>query len=129
MSAVNDIQFPSHVLCMNFVGLVDGAYLLVMVDYFNKIVQVYLCDKANARHVIRDLERWVKSKEVVCSIRTDGGKHFDNCMLSSWVATRNVDHQFSLPHDHRTNDLTTQCNKTILQMIRRCRSHRLQSPW
>lgn len=63
--------------------------------------------------MIRGLDKRVKSKGVACSIRTDGGRHFDNSMLSSWLDARHVNHQFSLPHDHMINGLIERCNRII----------------
>lgn len=48
MTTVIDSQFPGQVLGIDFVGPVDGVYLLVMVDYFTRKVQVDLCDKTDA---------------------------------------------------------------------------------
>lgn len=67
---VNNSEFPGHVLGLDFVVLMDGVYLLVKVDYFTICVQVDLCDTADAKQVIKGLERWLQAKGKMHIIRT-----------------------------------------------------------
>lgn len=113
---------------LDFIVLVDRVYLWVKVDYFTRCVRVDLCDKANAQQMIRGLERWLKTRGSISFIRMDGGKHFDNSRVATRLHARGIEHKHSLPYDHRSNGLSERCNRTVLQVLRKCKSHHLQSP-
>lgn len=50
---MNDSQKPNDVVGMEFIGLVDDRYLLVIVDFMSKRVQVDVCRKADGESVLR----------------------------------------------------------------------------
>lgn len=68
---VNDSQYPEQELVLDFVGSIDGVYLLVKVDYFTKVVRVNLCEREDSKQVIRGLEGWWSARGRVSSIQSD----------------------------------------------------------
>lgn len=88
MSTLNFSIFLGDVVGLDFVGLVEGVYLLIKVDYFTRVVQVDLCEKFDSKNVIRGLERWFSLRGNIRRIRTNGGTYFDNCQVAEWLENK-----------------------------------------
>lgn len=69
-------------VCLDFVGPIDVVYLLVKVEYFKRVVEIDLFEKADAKHVFKGLERWMSLRGKIKRIKTNRGMHVDNLQAS-----------------------------------------------
>lgn len=81
---LNDNMRPNKVIGMNFIGLVDGRYLLVIVDFLSRRVQVDVYRKAHGGHVMAGLRQWLRECGPVRSLTTNQGRHFCGEQIKGW---------------------------------------------
>lgn len=73
---MNESSKSNEVVGMDFIGPVDGRYLILIVDYLSRRVQVEVCKKADRDNLIASLQRWVREYGPVRCLITDQGLHF-----------------------------------------------------
>lgn len=44
-----------------------------------------LCEKSDAKHMIRGLVRWLSLRGKIVKLRMDDGAHFENNQVANWL--------------------------------------------
>lgn len=58
LGTLHDSTRPGDVLRMDYVGHMDGKYLLVKVDFFSRVVQLNVCDAADVVSMLQGIKKW-----------------------------------------------------------------------
>lgn len=126
---MNRFSKPSEALGLDYVGSIKGNYLLVKIDYFNKLLELDVCQQADVGHTLVGIEKWEESRRSVDTLIIDGAKHFDNAKVKRWVIQKGVEHIKTLSYDHGTNAIEGRSAKSILQLLRKQQSAHLDMKW
>lgn len=103
LSTMNHSELAGGIRGLDFLGPVNGIYILVEVDFMKGVVRLDLCSAGNGEHVPGGLDRWVRFKGWMRKVFTDRGTHFMNSEVQGWMSMNEVELIFSLPYDHGSN--------------------------
>lgn len=85
LSSLNRFAKAREALGLDYIGSIDGKYILVKIYYFNKLIELDGGEQANTKHTLAGIEKWEDSMGSVATIITDGAEHFDNAEVKRWV--------------------------------------------
>lgn len=76
LRTLNTSTRPNKIIGMDFIGFVEGRYLLITVDFIFRKVQVDVHKNADRGSIVRSLRRWVSKCGSIKKLVTDQGRHF-----------------------------------------------------
>ncbi|XP_047181152.1 uncharacterized protein LOC124847653, partial [Vigna umbellata] len=96
----------------------NNEYILVMVDYVSKWVEVVVCPKNDANTVIKFLKRQIFALFGVPRVLIrDGGSHFCNAQLAKVLKHYGVRHKVASPYHPQTNGQAEVSNREIKKIL------------
>lgn len=104
---------------MDFIGSIDGKYLLVTVDFLSSRVQVDVHQNANKGSVMSSPQRWVRVCGLISQLVTDRSRQFTRGAVQQWCERGGVERIYSRAYDHRSNGLIERCNRIVLETLRK----------
>lgn len=78
MGSLNDSVKPNEIVGMDFIGSVNGRYLLLIMDFLPRRTQVNVYRKANGESVLDGLQIWVQECGPVRKVVSDQGRQFSS---------------------------------------------------
>ena len=95
-------EYPGEVLMMDYIKLglsrTGFMYVLMMVDKFSRLVEFVPAVSATSLVAARAIMRWSAHRGLPAWIISDGGRHFDNTLLSDLSDIIGFDHHITLPY-------------------------------
>jgi hypothetical protein len=90
----------------------------------------FLCSKADAVVALRDLVVWAEAQTGyrLHSIRSDRGGEYINQSLRTFLSSRGIEHQTSVPRTPQQNGRAERFNQTILEKSEAMRQHACLPP-
>lgn len=119
LGSLNNSVKPNEIIGMDFIGPVDGKYMLVMVDFLSRRVQVSVCKRADRDSVLIGLMRWVQECGPVKKVVSDEGRQFTSEQVRHWCERGAVEQQFLHVYDDRSNGVVKKCNRSVLEALRK----------
>ena len=107
---------------MDFVGLFPlsygNEYILVVVDYVSKWVEVVATPKNDAKTVVKFVKKNIFSRFGVPRVLiSDGGSHFCNVQLQKVLGHYNVTHKVASPYHPQTNGQAEVSNRELKKIL------------
>jgi hypothetical protein len=98
----------------------DGyVYILVAVDVFSRYAVVTPIKDGTAESVLRALHvHYFGILGFPSVLQFDGGKSFDNALLTSEMERHGVQCHRTTPYNHKSNGIVERANRTILEQVR-----------
>jgi hypothetical protein len=90
----------------------------------------FLCSKADAVTALQDLITWAEAQTGYClrSIHSDRGGEYINQSLRTFLSSRGIEHQTSVPRTPQQNGRAECFNRTILEKSEAMRQHACLPP-
>lgn len=129
LGSLNVFSRLGEALRMYYVGPIKGKYLLMKLDYLNKLVELNVCSQKDNGHPIRGIEKWRSFRGLTNTLLTDGAKPFNNVEMRRWVEDRGADHIKILAYDHCRTKTLEQCVCSVLQLSKKQQSANLGVKW
>ena len=96
----------------------SGHYLLVLVDYFSRFVEVSVMKSVTSELVIRELEKIFAVHGNPESLKTDNGSQFISNEFSSFLKENDIYHLTSTPFWPQANGEVERQNRSLLKAIK-----------
>ena len=96
----------------------SGHYLLVLVDYFSRFVEVSIMKSVTSELVIRELEKIFAVHGNPESLKTDNGSQFISNECSSFLKENDIYHLTSTPFWLQANGEVERQNRSLLKAIK-----------
>ena len=110
---------PWQTLAVDLLGpLPSGHYLLVLVDYFSRFVEVSIMKSVTSELVIRELEKIFAVHGNPESLKTDNGPQFISTEFSSFLEENDIYHLASTPFWPQANGEVERQNGSLLKAIK-----------
>ena len=110
---------PWQTLAVDLLGpLPSGHYLLVLVDYFSRFVEVSIMKSVTSELVIRELEKIFAVHGNPESLKTDNGSQFILTEFSSFLKENDIYHLTSTPFWPQANGEVERQNRSLLKAIK-----------
>uniref|UniRef100_A0A0N5BZ40 RNA-directed DNA polymerase n=2 Tax=Strongyloides papillosus TaxID=174720 RepID=A0A0N5BZ40_STREA len=97
---------------------VDSDYILVLIDEYSKFVVTSVCKKQNGPTLKLILMKCFSMLGYPKILRSDNGPAFIAQPVTDYLASVNVEQQFSSPHNHTSNAIVERFNRTLRASIR-----------
>ena len=97
---------------------VDSEYILVIVDEYSNFVVTSVCKKQNGPTLKLILMKCFSMLGFPKTLRSDNGPAFIAQPVTDYLASVNVEQQFSSPHNHTSNAIVERFNRTLRAAIR-----------
>lgn len=98
----------------------DGfTRVLICVDVFTRYAVLVPLKDGTAQSVLQALQLHLFGRLGLPAIlQFDGGRSFDNALLTSFLARHGVEAHRTTPYNHKSNGVVERANRTVLAMLR-----------
>ena len=95
-----------------------NQYIIVMIDAFSRMVELYPAPSTEAVHAANALLHWVCRYGVPYQLRSDNGTQFVNELITTFCELYHIDHHTIAAYSHEQNGLLERANKQVLNYLR-----------
>ena len=101
-----------------FPSCAGNEYILVVVDYVSKWVEVMATSRNDAKIVVKFIKKYIFSRFGVPRILiSDGGSHFYNTQLQKVLSQYHVNHRVASPYHPQTNGQVEVSNRELKKIL------------
>ncbi len=126
-SSVNRAQEPLGRIHSDVCGkmgtksLSGGEYFVTFIDDYTHYVWIYILKKKD--EVLQFFCKWKEMVELesgrkVKIIRSDNGGEYTSFAFSSYLASKGIKHEFTVPHTPEQNGVAERQNRTLIEGVR-----------
>lgn len=110
------------IFCLDFVGPFptdnNFKYVLIAVCAFSRFMEPFPSVAANAQAVVSALEQICGRYGMPREVRTDGGAHFCNTLVDSFLQQHGISHHVTTPYRPQANGIVERMNGEFLRHLR-----------
>lgn len=105
-------------VALDFLSVTTNKYLLVVVDYFSRYMEVRIMERITATKTINELEWIFLNNGYPCSMTLDNGKQLISKEMEEYCATKNIKLNHSTPYWPQENGEVERQNSTLMKRLR-----------
>lgn len=110
---------PWQMLAVDLLGpLPSGHYLLVLVDYFSRFVEVAIMKSVTSKLVVRELEQFFAVHGNPESLKTDNGPQFVSEEFGAFLKENDIFHLTSTPLWPQANGEIERQNRSLIKALK-----------
>ena len=110
---------PWQDLALDLLGpMPTGEYLLVLVDYFSRWVEVDIIKSTTSETIIKCLDKQFSRFGVPSTLRTDNGSNLVSVEMEEYLNEMGIEHRLTTPLWPRANGEVERQNRSLLKAMR-----------
>ena len=110
---------PWQDIALDLLGsMPTGEYLLVLVDYFSRWVEVDVIKSTTSKTIIKCLDKQFSRFGVPCNLRTDNRPNLVSAEMEGYLNEMGIEHRLTTPLWPRANGEVERQNRSLLKAMR-----------
>ena len=95
-----------------------NAYVVVVIDRFSRVLELYAEKDATAAAAARSLFQWCCRYGMPREVQSDNGQQYAADLIADLLNLLHISHRFTLPYRPQANGIVERSNKEILRHLR-----------
>ena len=112
------LDCPWQEISVDLLEITSGDHLLVVVDYYSRLIEAVLLKTTDAQHVIKSMEAIFRTHGLPETVRSDNGPPFTSKEFEGFLEYLAIEHKKGVPYWPQSNGEVERCNETLLKIVR-----------